>query len=153
MDVFYYWKNHTQDLKAGRLGYFRSSREKLAELSEGYPDFLWVFKTPVGAKGQVQLLARLRWSDNPKRPFVREPGETYIYYDPDDESSVRFTDSGTEAAVEATTAWVRRHFPKSITANFQGETGQLALYAPVAKELAGLAATFNAVPFSHKETA
>ncbi len=32
----------------------------------GYPGTIWVFKTPKGMKGRVQLLGRLAWSDAPK---------------------------------------------------------------------------------------
>jgi len=31
MDVFYYWKNHDADVKAGRLGHFKSTADKLTE--------------------------------------------------------------------------------------------------------------------------
>lgn len=54
MDVFYYWKDYSEDMSAGRIGYFRSSRQKLTELAARFPDNIWVFKTPRGHKGQVQ---------------------------------------------------------------------------------------------------
>ena len=58
MDIFYYWKDIESDLKAGRLGYFRSSRAKLAEFQAATPDNIWVFKTPKGRKGEIQLNQR-----------------------------------------------------------------------------------------------
>ncbi len=70
MNVFYYWKNIAQDLKAGRIGYFKSSRTRFNELADGHPDFIWVFKTPTGLKGQVQLMGRLRWADKAVLPVA-----------------------------------------------------------------------------------
>lgn len=146
MDVFYYWKNFAADRKADRLGYFHSSREKLTELADGYPNSIWVFKTPPGQKGKVQLLARLPWSDSAKRPFVKEPGQSYIYYDPDHADSLQFTNG--ETAIEATTAWLHRHFPKMIKSNFQGENGQQAMRGHMLKELEALAAGLQSAPFA-----
>ena len=81
------------------------------------------------------------------KPFTREPGQSYIFYAPDHPNSVRYTDSGSEVAINTVTSWVRRNFPASIRGNFQGERGQLALHGPVSKELERLAGTLVAVPF------
>jgi hypothetical protein len=78
MDVFYYWKNHEADLKARRIGRFKSTPGKLRELVDGYPDFLWAFTTPKGRRGEVQLIARLRWSDRPTVKHKPEPGHVYL---------------------------------------------------------------------------
>lgn len=147
MDVFFYWKDFTEDLKAGRVGSFRSNRDKLAELKDGAPDNIWLFKTPKGHKGRVQLLARLRWTDTPVKPVLREPDQSYIFYDPEHASSVRFCDSATESAIDAASAWVRLHFPTAVRSNFQGENGQQALRGPMIKELERLATTLSTEPF------
>jgi len=59
MDVLYYWKDINADIKAGRMGWFRSTQERLAEFEASFPDFIWVFKTPKREKGKLQLLARV----------------------------------------------------------------------------------------------
>jgi hypothetical protein len=148
MDVFYYWKNHEADLKAGRIGHFKSTVDKLKEFNDGFPDFLWVFKTPPGRKGEVQLLAKLKWSDRTTLKHKGEPGLVYIHYDPSDLQSVVFDESGTDSAISATSSWVARHFPKMSAANFQGTVGQEALRGAPLKELEGLAAAFSTQPFS-----
>lgn len=147
MDVFYYWKDYKQDQQAGRIGYFKSSRDKLDVLSAGAPDNIWVFKTPPGHKGQVQLLARLRWADHAVRPVPKEPGVVFIHYDPAAPMSVRYLNSDTPEAIAAATTWVRRHFPSMIRGNFQGQSGQECLRGPLLHELEKLAATFDAEPF------
>ena len=148
MDVFYYWKNHAADLKAGRIGHFKSTAGKQKELADGFPDFLWAFKTPQGRKGEVQLLARLRWADRATLKHKPEPGYVYLSYDPHDRQSVVFDDSGTDAAIAATTQWVARNFPAMAAANFQGTAGQEALRGSVLHELQALAAGFRLQPFN-----
>jgi hypothetical protein len=147
MDVFYYWKDHAADVKAGRIGRFRTSRSKLAELQEGVPDRIWVFKTPKGLKGQVQLLARLRWSDSAVVRMERKADEHYFFYNPQDIQSVSFTDSGTPEAIDAATDWVRRNLPVAIHANFQGENGQHAMRGAMVMELDRWAKTLSSEPF------
>jgi hypothetical protein len=148
MDVFYYWKNHEADVKAGRIGHFKSTADKLTELADGFPDFLWVFKTPRGHKGEVQLLARLRWADKRMVALKPEPGHVYIHYDPVDPQSVAYCDSGAPSAVEATSRWVANHFPRMLAANFQGTAGQEAIRGAGLSELQKLASTFTTQPYS-----
>ena len=147
MDIFYYWKDVKEDLDANRIGWFRSSREKLAEFQDGAPDYLWVFKTPKGLKGQVQLLARLRWANVPVVAVPRKAGESYVFYDPNDVKSVRFTNSSDAARMDAVSAWVKRHFPAAIRGNFQGENGQQALRGEMLRELSGLIKDWPTEPF------
>lgn len=147
MDVLYYWKDHEADIKAGRLGRFKSSADKLKEFSEGYPDFLWVFATPRGRKGDVALIARLRWADRATVKFKPEPGHAYIHYDAHDAQSVSFHGGGADAALAATNRWARGHFPKMVAANFQGTSGQEALRGAALSELAALASGFGVRPF------
>jgi hypothetical protein len=148
MDVFYYWKNHDADLKAGRIGQFNSTAGKRQELLDGYPDFLWTFKTPKGRRGEVQLIARLKWSDRPTVKRKPEPNHVYLSYDAQDAQSVIFDDSETEAAIAATSSWVARNFPGMTAANFQGTSGQEAMRGSALKELQALAAGFRRQPFS-----
>lgn len=147
MDALYYWKNFEADLKAGRIGYFRSAADKLKELHDGFPDFIWVIKTPRGRKGQVQVLARLKWMDHPAAHVKVEPSSAYMHYAPDDPTSVYFVDSDSEAAITAVSDWIGRHFPGMLAANFQGTAGQVALRGGALKELVELANSFKRQPF------
>lgn len=147
VDIFYYWKNVNEDIKANRIGWFRSSHEKLADLSDGSPDYLWVFKTPKGLKGQVQLIARLKWEDSPVAPMTRTPGESYVFYNPFHSDSVLYSDSGSAACVGTATDWVQRNFPAAIRGNFQGGNGQQALRGSLLRELNYLTNTWPTEPF------
>ncbi|WP_088279006.1 hypothetical protein [Ideonella sp. A 288] len=151
MDVLCYWKNHDADMKAGRIGHFKSTPDKLKEFADGYPDFLWVFNTPKGRKGEVQLLARLKWTDRPTVRHKPEPGTVAIHYDPHDLMSVSFGSGGSDAAIAATSRWMGGHFPKMAAAHFIGASGQEAVRGSVLKELQQLAASMDAQPFMTSE--
>jgi hypothetical protein len=147
MDVLYYWKDHVADLRMGRIGFFRSAKDKLEQLSGGYPDEIWVVKTPRGRKGEVQLLGRLKWSDTLTVSATLDPQMSHIFYRHDDPCSIWF-DEGTAAQhIPKTTAWMRTYFPASVRANFQGSNGQQALLRPALLELRRLTATWPATPF------
>jgi hypothetical protein len=90
MDVLYYWKDCESDLREGRIGYFRSAKDKLDELQQRSPDDIWVVKTPRGGKGQLQLLGRLVWADSPTTKMMAASGDSLIHYRPDDPRSVWF---------------------------------------------------------------
>ncbi len=146
MDVFYYWKNHEQDIKAGRLGHFASTSEKLQEMADGQPEFIWVFKTPQGHKGELQLIGRLRWLPQPLKGFHREAGQFYLHYDARHADSMLFSDSDSASALAATTHWVSHHFPHMRSANFKGVHAQEALRGQPLKELKALAGGFSGRP-------
>ena len=102
MDVFHFWKDFDADLRAGRIGSFKSSAERLKEFNEGSPNYIWAFRTPKGRKGELQLLARLVWNDRASTGAV-------IGYDPTHRDSVLYQDpDGT--AIPAVTNWVSRNF-------------------------------------------
>jgi hypothetical protein len=146
MDAFYYWKNHEQDLKASRLGHFKSASDKLQEVADGQPEFIWVFKMPPGRKGDLQLLGRLYWRQAPTKGFQREAGQYYMHYDPTHARSEMFVDSDAGPAIAATTDWVMRHFHTMRAANFQGANAQEALRGQPLKELKELAGRFKSRP-------
>jgi hypothetical protein len=146
MDAFYYWKNHEQDLKARRVGHFKSSSDKLQQVADGQPEFIWVFGPPQGRKGELQLLGRVYWLQAPTKGFQRESGQFYAHYDPTHAQSELFVDTGSDAAVAATTDWVSRHFPNMRSAKFQGANAQEALRGQPLKELKELASRFARRP-------
>ncbi len=157
MDVFYFWKDINEDLKAQRIGYFRANPDRAKEFQNGSPDYIWVFKTPKAAKGQakstgkgqgqVQLHARLRWSDVPIGQVARRPGETYIYYNANHADSVTFADTAAASAVTEATTWVRLNLPTAINGNFQGIHGQHTLRGAMIGELKLFARSFATGPF------
>lgn len=151
MDVLLYWKNPKSDLAADRLGWFRASRTKLNELKDGYPENIWIIKTPAGRKGDFQLLGCLRWADRPKVRVPSTEAGSAIFYDPHDERSVWFDGSETDAAIADMTTWVRTHFHTAARANFQGDHGAQPLRGEMLRDLKRLAASFSARPFVEPE--
>ncbi|WP_298827080.1 hypothetical protein [uncultured Piscinibacter sp.] len=148
MDIFYYWKDYAADVKNRRAGRFSTSRERLAELKDGYPDFIWAFKTPVGRKGQLQLLARLVWSDKPPTAFRATPGEGHVFYDADHPESVWFDGGEEEAAIAGVSSWIIRHHPTAVSSNFKGVNGQHAMRGAVIAELVGLSKSLRTRQFN-----
>lgn len=139
MDVFYYWKNFDTDIAAGGVGAFKTSADKLKEMADGQPDYIWAFRRPKGSKSDLQLLGRLRCAE-------RHGGAYAISFDIGHAKSVQFVDSGSPAAVAEVTDWVSRHFHRMKGANFVGSAGQEAMRGLPLKELENIAAKLIQVP-------
>lgn len=149
MDIFYYWKDHAADLKGHRFGHLASSSVRLAELKAGYPDYIWAFKNPAGRKGQLQLLAKLVWTDKPPAKFRTGPGQSHIFYDPDHPESVWFDGGESDEAIAGVSDWIARHQPTAVSLNFRGDNGQHAMRGAVIAELAGLSRLLPTRQFRH----
>ncbi|MDR5748790.1 hypothetical protein QCE73_37035 [Caballeronia sp. LZ029] len=144
MDIFFYWQKFEQDLKSGQLGYFGSNSAKIAELKERLPMRLWVFKTPKGMKGSVQLLGSLLVSDEPK-VAVNTEYPNLIYYDPFSPESVLFADSDAPGRVEGVTRLLQHRLLHAFKSNFQGDAGLQALESNVVRELEAMTADWAKV--------
>ena len=147
MDIFYYWKDYAADVKDRRTGRLTFSRERLSELRDGYPDYIWAFRTPMGRKGQLQLLARLVWSDKPPTGFRATPGQGHIFYDADHPKSVWFDGGEDESAIAGVSNWITRHLPSAVSSSFKGENGQHAMRGAVVAELVGLSKSLRTRQF------
>ena len=146
MDILYYWKNIENDLKSGKIGHVRSDKEKLETFKAGYPDFIWVFKTPQGRIRDVELLAKLAWTDVATKGFKPTAGEGAIHYDPNYPRSGRFAASSSGASIDKTSDWMRRHFPNAVRANFVGANGQHELRGDTLRELQQIAGAWPMEP-------
>ncbi|MDR5883680.1 hypothetical protein [Caballeronia sp. LZ032] len=142
MDIFYYSQKLEQDLKNGQVGYFGSNSTKILELAERLPKRIWVFKTPKGMKGSVQLLGSLLVSEEP-RVAVQTSYPHIIYYDPFSPESVMFTDSGTMHRVQEVSAYFQYRFHSAFSANFQGDAGLQAIESNVVRGLESLVADWG----------
>jgi hypothetical protein len=148
MDVFYYWKSFDEDIKDRRLGWMQSERPKLGEMRSRSPDNIWVFRTPKGHKGSLQILACLKWSDKPLIAMPKVKATSVVYYDPFSSDSVIFTDSFAPEKIEAVTLLLKKYFPQAFKSNFQGDNGIHALEADFLFHLKKLIKTFTTEPFS-----
>ncbi|GJH14786.1 hypothetical protein IAG25_28800 [Caballeronia sp. EK] len=144
MDIFYYWQKFEQDLKNGQLGHFGSNSAKIAALKERLPKRLWVFKTPKGMKGSVQLLGSLLVSDEPK-VAVNTEYPHLIYYDPFSPESVLFADADAPGRVEDVTRVLQHRLLHAFKSNFQGDVGLQALESNVVRELEAMSADWGKV--------
>jgi hypothetical protein len=93
MDIFYYWQKLETNLKNREVGHFGSNNTKILELVDRLPKRIWVFKTPKGMKGSLQLMGSLVVTDEPQ-VSVQSDYASIVYYDPFAPESVLFTDSG-----------------------------------------------------------
>ena len=148
MDVFFYWKDFEADMKAGPTGRFRASAERLAELQDGYPSYIWALKTPKGKKGELELVARLVWSDKPTVKFAAIRGDSHIFYDAGHPESVWYDTDDAGAATAAVTRWAAKHFPGAVSSRFQGANGQHAMRGAVIADLVSIARPLATRPFA-----
>jgi hypothetical protein len=142
MDIFYYSQKLEQDLKNGQVDYFGSSSTKILQLAERLPKRIWVFKTPKGMKGSVQLLGSLLVSDEP-RVAAQTSYPHVIYYDPFSPASVMFTDSDTSQRIQEVSAYFQYRFHSAFSANFQGDAGLQAMESNVVRGLESLVADWG----------
>src|SRR5215212_5398485 len=146
MHVFYYWKSFDEDLKAGRIGWLKSDRVKLGQMRDRSPDRIWAFRTPRGRKGELQLVAGMKWADKASVPLAKIEAAAVIFYNPKDPSCVRFTESGKDEHIAEITAMMRHQFPKAFAVNFQGENGVQAMDGDFLRRFEALVRNYPSVP-------
>lgn len=147
MDILYYWKSIESDLKTGKVGHLKSDKDRMESFKAGFPDFIWIIKTPQGRVRDVELLAKLVWKDAAAKGFSPTAGQGAIHYDPRHSRSVMFDSSTSKANIEKTSNWMRRHFPNAVRANFIGSNGQQELRGEALRELQEIAARWLAESF------
>lgn len=127
VDIFYYWRAYEEDIKkpGSTIGRFVSGQDIFDKLRlhSPKPKYIWAFKTPVNCKpsrkGDLQLLARLVWSDTEviTLPPSKKKGKYKAYYDPKDKESVIYTDTNTLDAVDHITDFLRAELPSAFKKN------------------------------------
>ncbi|RKF36734.1 hypothetical protein [Paraburkholderia fungorum] len=137
MDIFYYWQKLERNLKNGEVGYFGSNNSKIVQLVERLPKRIWVFKTPKGMKGSIQLVGSLLISDEP-RVAVNTEYRYVIYYDPFSPESVIYTDSNTQERIQEVSSFFQYRFHSAFNANFNGDAGVQAMESNVVRGLESL---------------
>jgi hypothetical protein len=118
----------------------------LSAFKSGYPDFIWIFKTPQGRIRDVELLAKLTWTDVATKGFTPTTGQGAIHYDPKYPDSGRFDSNASEAGIDKTSNWMKRHFPAAVRANFVGPNGQQELRGEALQELQQIASSWPMEP-------
>ncbi|SAL55331.1 hypothetical protein AWB71_02980 [Caballeronia peredens] len=144
MDIFYYWQKLEQDLKNGHIGYFGSNTAKIVELKERLPKRLWVFKTPRGMKGTIQLVGSLLVSEEPK-VAVNSGFANLVFYDPFSLESVMFADSDTPERIRDVSGLLQYSFHTAFKSNFGGDAGLQPLESNVVRSLDALSADWDKV--------
>jgi len=144
MDIFYYWQKLETNLKNREVGYFGSNNSKLSELAGRLPKRIWVFKTPKGMKGSIQLVGSLMVCDEP-RVAVKTDYPNVIYYDPFSPESVIYTDSDTPERISEVSGYFQYRFHTAFSANFNGDAGIQPLEANVVRGLEAMVANWSKV--------
>jgi hypothetical protein len=146
MHVFYYWKSFDEDLKAGRIGWLKADRVKLGQMRDRSPDRIWAFRTPRGRKGELQLVASMKWADKASVPLAKIEANAVIFYNPKDPGSVRFTESDTDQRIAEVTAMMRVQFPKAFAVNFQGDNGMQAMDGDFLRRFEAMVRSYPSAP-------
>ncbi|NUX56193.1 hypothetical protein [Paraburkholderia youngii] len=137
MDIFYYSQKLEQNLRNGELGHVGSNNAKIVQLAERLPKRIWVFKTPKGMKGSIQLVGSLLVSDEP-RVAVNTEYPYVIYYDPFSPESVFYTDSNTPERIREVSGYFQYRFHSAFSANFNGDAGVQVMESNVVRGLEAL---------------
>ena len=126
-----------ENLRNGEVGYFGSNNSKFVQLVERLPKRIWVFKTPKGMKGSIQLVGSLLISDE-QRVAVNTEYPYVIYYDPFSPESVIYTDSNTPERIQEVSGFFQYRFHSAFSANFNGDAGVQAMESNVVRGLESL---------------
>ncbi|AQH01522.1 hypothetical protein A9R05_22180 [Burkholderia sp. KK1] len=144
MDIFYYWQKLETNLKNREVGYFGSNNSKLVDFAGRLPKRIWVFKTPKGMKGSIQLVGSLLVCDEP-RVAIKLDYSNVIYYDPFSPESVIYKESNTPERIAEVSGYFQYRFHTAFSANFQGDSGLQALESNVVKGLESLVVGWDKV--------
>jgi hypothetical protein len=128
------------------VSHYLGGLNHLADQEAGYPDFIWIFKTPKGRIRDVELLAKLAWTDTATKGFTPTAGQSAIHYDPKYPRSGRFSSIASQNSIDKTSDWMKRHFPAAVRANFVGPNGQHELRGESLRELEHIAGTWQMEP-------
>jgi hypothetical protein len=145
MDIFYYWKDYESHLRNEGLGWLHFPRAKLAEIKGRHPDWIWAFRQAPRRKGEVQLLARLRWVDGPVAKLNVEKDASVIYYDP--AASVLYTDAGDDQRISELTSILRMRFPNAFSVSFRGDARVQVMEADLLAQFRPKVAQYATEPF------
>jgi hypothetical protein len=144
MDIFYYWQKFETNLKNREVGYFGSNNSKLTEQLERSPERIWVFKTPKGMKGSIQLVGSLKLCDEP-RVAIKTDYPNVVYYDPFSPESVIYTDSNSAERISQISGLFQYRFHAAFKANFQGDAGIQPLETNVLRGLEAMVVDWSNV--------
>jgi hypothetical protein len=134
MDIFYHAQSFEQNVKVGSVGLIGSSSTRIVELSQRLPKRIWVFKTPKGMKGSIQLVASLLVSEAPS-VAVETNQPHVIFYDVFSPHSVVFTDSGTLERIQEVSGYFQYRWHAAFSTSFRGDAGLRAMEADVVRGL------------------
>jgi hypothetical protein len=144
MDVFYHSQSFEQSVKGGHVGSITSSSSRLADLSARLPKRIWVFKTPKGMKGSIQLLSSLLVSDEPT-VAVQTDQPNSVFYDVFSAESVIYTDSATPQRIEQVSGLFQYAWHAAFSTSFRGDASLQAMEANVVRSLEALVADWEKV--------
>jgi hypothetical protein len=146
LDIFFYWKAFSSDLKDGRTGVLGSDTDKLEEVKERLPRKVWTFVTPKGMKGKLQVLSSMLIVDQKPASFV--PKWKYnLFYDANSPKSVFFTDADTAERIDEVSDYFNNRFNAAFRAHFQREKSVLAMEADVVRGFEKLVENYETIQY------
>jgi hypothetical protein len=147
VDLFFYWKDFVADIRANRIGALGSDIVDIERILARRPaDRVWVFKTPEGKMGNLQVLGRLVVKNEPPDGCV--PSKLCnVFYDPASPNSVWFTDSGTDERVSEITNILNNRYQAAFRSNFRGANGIQEIEADIVTKLKHVTSGYTSVQF------
>ncbi|MEZ2354944.1 hypothetical protein [Caballeronia sp. RCC_10] len=144
MDIFFHSSSFEQNVKKGQLGLLGFNSDKIVELSHRLPKRIWIFRTPRGMKGSIQLIASLLVSDEPTVAVVNEH-QHVLFYDVFSPESVMYADSSTPARIEEVSAYFQYRWHAAFSAAFKGDAALQPLETNVVQGLEALVADWERI--------
>jgi hypothetical protein len=144
IDIFYHSPNFEQNVKSGQVGLFGFKSNRIAELSQRLPKRMWVFKTPRGKKGSIQLLGSLNVSDKPT-VAVNPEHQHFIFLDVFSPESVIYTDSGQPERIDEVSGYFQYRWHAAFSSAFKGDAALQPLETNVLRGLEAMVAGWETV--------
>ncbi|MDR5781286.1 hypothetical protein QCE63_17945 [Caballeronia sp. LZ065] len=144
MDIFFHSPSFEQNVRADQVGQFGFNSPKIVELAQRLPKRVWVFKTPRGMKGSIQLVASVLVTDEPT-VAVNNEHKHVLFYDVFSPGSVIYTDSATPERIEEVSAYFQYRWHAAFSSAFKGDAALQPLEANVLRGLEAMVAGWETV--------
>jgi hypothetical protein len=146
LDIFFYWKAFSSDVKEGRIGVLGTDTDKLEKVKERLPRKVWTFAAPKGMKGKLLVIGSMLIVDEKPASFV--PKWKYnLFYDAASPKSVFFTNAETTEHIDAVSDYFNNRFNASFRTHFRQEHSVMAMEADVVRGFEKLIQDYETVQY------
>jgi hypothetical protein len=144
MDIFYHSPGFEKSINSGGIGSICATGTKLVELASRLPKRIWVFATPKGQRGSIQLIASVLVTEAPT-VAVQADQLNPVFYDVFSQESVFYTDSATSDRVEQISALFKYNWHAAFSVNFRGDAALQAMEANSVRAVQAMVADWEKI--------